>query len=119
MEGLFLSNTGPKRGRWSYLTEIRDIYHTSDIDFPIIAIRYDKHPLFGPALDRNEPSTTRPDKCFFWTKINPPFFFEHHMYKTSVFKRFVQTQNYSGSILMVLIDSKVESKVYTVKLFQS
>ena len=33
VEGLFLSNAGPKRGCWSYLTEIRDIYHTSDVSF--------------------------------------------------------------------------------------
>ena len=31
----------------------------------VIFIRYDKHPLLGPALDKNKPSTTRPKKCFF------------------------------------------------------
>ena len=46
VEGLFLSNAGPKRGCLSYLTEIRAIRHTSDVSFLIIAIRYDKHPLF-------------------------------------------------------------------------
>ena len=75
MEGLFLSNAGPKRGCWSYLTEIRDIYHTSDVSFPIIAIRYDKHPLFGPALDRNNPSTTRRKTGFFFGLKSVDLFF--------------------------------------------
>ena len=74
VEGLFLSKAGPKRGCLSYLIEIIAILHTSDVCFPIITIRYDKHPLFGPAIDKNKPSTTRPDQCFFWTKISPPFF---------------------------------------------
>ena len=66
VEGLFLSNAGPKRGCWSYLTEIREIYHTSDVSFFIIAIRYDKHPLFGPALDKKKHSTTRRKHWFFF-----------------------------------------------------
>ena len=53
MEGLFWSDAGPKRGCLSYLTEIRAICHTSDVSFLIIVIRYDKHPFFGPALDKN------------------------------------------------------------------
>ena len=32
----------------------RDIFHTSDVYFLIISIRYDKRPLFGPAVYRNE-----------------------------------------------------------------
>ena len=46
VECLFLSNAGPKRGRLSYLTEIRVIHHTSDVFFLIITIGYDKHPRF-------------------------------------------------------------------------
>ena len=65
MEGLFWSDTGPKRGCLTHLTEIRAICHTSDVSFLIIAIRYDKHPLFGPALDKNKHSTTRRKTCFF------------------------------------------------------
>ena len=37
VEGLFLSNAGPKRGCWQYLTEIREIHHTSDVSFPIVS----------------------------------------------------------------------------------
>ena len=48
LEGLFLSNARLKRGCWSYLIEIRGICHTSYVSFPIVAIRYDEHPLFGP-----------------------------------------------------------------------
>ena len=71
VEGLFLSHAGPKRGCWSYLSEIRDICHTSDVSFHIIAIRYDEYPLFGPALDKNNPSTTRrKSSFFFWTIFN-------------------------------------------------
>ena len=46
VECLFLFNAGPKRGRLSYLTEIRVIRNTSDVSFLIIDNRYDKHPLF-------------------------------------------------------------------------
>ena len=50
-----------------------------------ICIRYAKHPLFGPALDKNKPSTTRPDQWFlFWTVLivlSVHLFFEHHMFE--------------------------------------
>ena len=36
VEGLFLSKAGPKRGCLSYLIEIRAIFHTSDVCYPII-----------------------------------------------------------------------------------
>ena len=81
MEELFLSNAIPKRGCWSYLTEIRNIYHTSDVSFPVIAIKYDKHPLFGPACDENNPSTTRRKNCFFLGLKSVDHFFWHHMMK--------------------------------------
>ena len=74
VEGLFLSNAGPKRGCQSYLTEIRKIYHTSNVSFPIIAIRYDKHPLFGPALDKHNPSTTRRKSMFSFGLKSVDFF---------------------------------------------
>ena len=66
VEGSFLSKAGPKSGYSSYLITIRVILHTPDVSFLIIAIRYDDHPLFGPALDKNKPSTTRPDQCYFF-----------------------------------------------------
>ena len=65
VECLFLSDAGPKRGFLSYLTEMRVIFHTSDVSFLIIDIRYDKHPLFGPASSKNKPSTTRRKPWFF------------------------------------------------------
>ena len=65
VECLFLSTAGPKRGCSSNLIVIIG-KQTSDVwIFALISIRYDKHPLFGPAVDRNKPSTTRPDQCFF------------------------------------------------------
>ena len=79
MEGLFLSDAGPKRGCLSYLSEIRAICHTSDVSFLIIAIRYDKHPLFGPALDKNKHSTTRRKPWFFSGLKSVDLFFQHHM----------------------------------------
>ena len=66
MEGLFLSHAGPKRGCLSYLTNIREICYTSDVYLLIITIRYDKHPLFGPALDKNKHSITRRKQWFFF-----------------------------------------------------
>ena len=45
VEGSFLSKAGPKRGYFSYLITIRVILHKSDVSFPIIAIRYEDHPL--------------------------------------------------------------------------
>ena len=73
-EGLFLSKVGPKRRCLSYLIEIRAIFHISDFYFLIISIRYDRHPLFGPAFIKMKHSTTRPNQCFFCTKISPSFF---------------------------------------------
>ena len=70
-----------KRWCWSYLTDVRDIYHTSDVSYRIIAIRYDKHPLFGPALDKNKPSTTRPDQWFFFGQKSVDLFFKHQIGK--------------------------------------
>ena len=32
----------------------------------LISVRYAQHPLFGPALDRNNPPTTRRKNCFFF-----------------------------------------------------
>ena len=58
VEGLFLSNAGPKRGCLSYLIEIREIFHISDVYFLTISIRYDKHILFGPAFVKMKHSTT-------------------------------------------------------------
>ena len=74
VECLFLSQAGPKRGCLSYLIEIRAIFHTSDVYFLIISIRYDKHPLFGPAFIKMKHSTTRPKQGFFGTKISWPIF---------------------------------------------
>ena len=36
IESLFLSKAGPKRGNLSYLIELRTIFHTSDVGYPII-----------------------------------------------------------------------------------
>ena len=80
VEGLFLSNAGPKRGCLSYLTRIRVIHHKSDICFLIIAIRYDKHPLLGPALDKNETfNYTTQTLDFFFAQQSVDFFFQHHI----------------------------------------
>ena len=68
VEGLFLSDARPKMGCYSNLTEIKEVYHTSDVSFPMIDITCDKHSLFGPVLDRNNPFTTR-RKSFFWNKM--------------------------------------------------
>ena len=70
VEGSYLPKAGPKKGCFLYLITIRVILHKSDVSFLIIAIRYENHPLFGPALDKNKPSTARPKKGFFWTKIS-------------------------------------------------
>ena len=69
VEGSFLSKAGPKRGCFSYLITISVILYKPDVSFFIIAIRYDNHPLFGPAVDKSKPSTARPKIFFFWTKI--------------------------------------------------
>ena len=68
VEGLFLSKAGPKRGWLSYLIAIIR-KETSDLwRITLNVIRYEKYPLFGPALDKKEPSTTRPKQGFiFWT----------------------------------------------------
>ena len=36
VEGLFLSKAGPKRGCLSYLIELKEIFHTSDVYYHII-----------------------------------------------------------------------------------
>ena len=74
VEGSFLSKAGPKRGCFSYLITISVILYKPDVSFFIIAIRYDNHPLFGPAVDKNESSTARPKKVFFAQKSGDPFF---------------------------------------------
>ena len=51
----------------------------SDVCFLIIAIRYDEHPLFGPAFDKNKPSTARPKQGFFFGQKSVDLFFEHHI----------------------------------------
>ena len=76
MEGLFLSNAETKRGCWSSDRN----YHTSDVSFPIIAVRYEKHPPFGPALDKNKHSTTRRKPWIFFGLKSVDLFFEHHLY---------------------------------------
>ena len=75
VEGSFLSKAGPKRGCFSYLITISVILHKPDVSFFIIAIRYDNHPLFGPAVDKSKPSTARPKKVFFLDKTQLTFFF--------------------------------------------
>ena len=66
MECLFLSNAGPKSGCLSYLIAIIG-KETSDVwQMSLISVRYDQHPLFGPALDKNNPSTTRRKNRFFF-----------------------------------------------------
>jgi len=52
VEGFYLSKAGPKRGCLSYLIASIPIFHTSDICFFIIDVRYDEDPFFGPALDK-------------------------------------------------------------------
>ena len=69
VEGSFLYKAGPKRGCFSYLITISAILHKPDVSFFIIAIKDDNHPLFGPAVDKNKPSTAQPKKFFFCTKI--------------------------------------------------
>ena len=75
VEGSFLFKAGPKRGCFSYLITHTwsVVLHKSDVSFLIIAIRYENHPLFGPALDKNQPSTARPKK-FFLDKNQLTFF---------------------------------------------
>ena len=67
VEGLFLCKAAPKRECLSYLIEIGATFHTSDVCFLIIAIRYDECHFFDPALDKNKLSTTRPRQGFFGT----------------------------------------------------
>ena len=64
VEALFLSHARPKRKCLSYLSIIREICHISTFVL-VIAIRYDKHPLFAPALYKNKHSTTRRKHYFF------------------------------------------------------
>ena len=65
VECLFLSTAGPKRGSSLYLIVIIRKEKSDVWIFALFSIRYDKHPLFGPAVDKNKHSTTRPDQCFF------------------------------------------------------
>ena len=74
VEGSFLSKAVPKKGCFSYLITIRVILHKPDVSFLIIAIRYDDHPLFGPAVNKNKHSTARPKKGFFAQKSGDLFF---------------------------------------------
>ena len=78
VEGSFLSKAGPKSGCFLYLITSRIILHKSDVSFLIIAIRYDDHPLFGPALDENKPSIARPKQGFFLDKNQLTFFLASH-----------------------------------------
>ena len=66
VEGLFLSTAGPKRGWLSYLIAIMKKETSGLYRITLIAIRYEKHPLFDPALDRNKHSTARPKKGSFF-----------------------------------------------------
>ena len=75
VEGSCLSKAGPKRGCFSYLITISVILHKSDVSFVIIAIRYDDHPLFGPAVDKNKPSELRDQKSFFFAQKSGDLFF--------------------------------------------
>ena len=66
VEGSFLSKAGPKKGCLPYLIAIIR-KETSDMwKIVVILIRYDKNPSFGPALDKNKPSTTRPKKWLYF-----------------------------------------------------
>ena len=65
VEGLFLSDAGPTSGCLSYLIAIMR-KETSDVwQIALISVRYDKHPLFGPASDQNKHSITRRKPWFF------------------------------------------------------
>ena len=74
MEALFLSTAGPKRGCLSYLIAIIRKQTSDMCKLALISVRYDKHPLFGPAFIKIKHSTTRPKQGFFCTKISSPFF---------------------------------------------
>ena len=68
MEGLFLSKAGPKSVCSSYLIAIIRKQSSDMCKIALISVRYDKHPLFGPAFIKIKPSTTRPKQGFiFWT----------------------------------------------------
>ena len=73
VEGLFLSTAGPKRGWSSYLIAIIEKETSGLYRVTLIVMRYEKHHLFGPALDRNEHSTARPKKVFFAQKSGDLF----------------------------------------------
>ena len=53
VEGLFLSTAGPKRGWLSYLIAIIKKETSGLWRSTLIVVRYEKHSLFGPALDKN------------------------------------------------------------------
>ena len=76
VEGLLLSKAGPKRGCSSYLIGIIRKQTSDMCKLALMFVRYDKHPLFGPAFIKIKHSTTRPKQGFFFcTKISSPFFF--------------------------------------------
>ena len=75
VECLFLSKAGPKSGCLSYLIAIIRKQTSDMCKLALISVRYDKHPLFGPAFIKIKHSTTRPKQgSFFGTKISSPFF---------------------------------------------
>ena len=83
VEGSFLSKAGPKRGCFSYLITISVILHKSNVSFLIIAIRCDDHPLFGPAVDKNQ-LQLHDQKRFFLAQKSGDLFFSI-MYESFTF----------------------------------
>ena len=59
-----------KKGCLSYLIAIFRKQTLDVLEIALIPIRYDKHPFFGPAGEKNKPSTTRPDQCSFLDSFN-------------------------------------------------
>ena len=70
VECLFLIKARPTKDCLPYLIAIIKKETSGLCRITLIAIRYEKHPLFGPALDRNEHSTARPKKgSFFFAQL--------------------------------------------------
>ena len=65
----------------------RAIFQKSDVTFLVIAIWYLDQPLFGPALNKNKPSTTQPKQVFFWTKFSWPLFLQLHCSHAQFFSK--------------------------------